>query len=49
MDVADVQSPRMQIAVQYGEPGVVGQHSVVHGQDAFVVGLDPGHLLRPIC
>lgn len=45
VDVADVQRPRVQVAVKDRETGIVGQNSIVHGQNAFVVGLDPGHLL----
>jgi hypothetical protein len=44
VNVSDVQRPRVQVAVEDRQPGVVGQNSVVHGQNAFIVGLDPGHL-----
>ena len=44
VDVADVKSPRVQVAVHHRQSGVVGEDAVVHGQDPFVVGFDPGHL-----
>lgn len=52
VDVADVQRPCVQIAVQDRQARVVSQHSVVHSQDAFVIGFDPSHLrsnIHAIC
>ena len=42
--IADLQRPGVQIAVQDRQPGVVGQHAVVYGQNDLLVRFDPGHL-----
>ena len=44
VNVADLKGPGVQVAVEYRKSGVVGQHTIVHRQDAFVIRLDPGNL-----